>query len=145
MHISLLLIILVIAATIRLLPIQWGLQLSEFDPHIHYRVTKHMVDNGFFAWTTWTDTMSWYPNGLDIPKVVYPGLAGTAALFYQIANALNLAPGPILSSTVYHPLTADPVFNFCVIFPVIMAVLTVLVIYCTDNTLYICSTNLFYI
>ncbi len=129
LHISLLLIILVIAATIRLLPIQWGMQLSEFDPHIHYRVTKYMVDNGFFAWTTWTDTMSWYPNGLNISTVVYPGLAGTAALFYEIANALNLAPGPILSSTVYHPLTADPVFNFCVIFPVIMAVLTVLVIY----------------
>jgi dolichyl-diphosphooligosaccharide--protein glycosyltransferase len=129
LHVSLLLIILVIAATIRLLPIQWGIQLSEFDPHIHYRVTKHMVDNGFFAWTTWTDTMSWYPNGLEISKIVYPGLAGTAALFYQIASALNLAPGPILSSAVYHPLTADPVFNFVVIFPVIMAVLTVLVIY----------------
>ncbi|TRO52998.1 hypothetical protein E2P63_02835 [Candidatus Bathyarchaeota archaeon] len=129
LHVSLLLIILVIAATIRLLPIQWGIQLSEFDPHIHYRVTKHMVDNGFFAWTTWTDTMSWYPNGLDISRIIYPGLAGTAALFYQIASALNLAPGPILSSAVYHPLTADPVFNFVVIFPVIMAVLTVLVIY----------------
>jgi len=129
LHVSLLLIILVIAATIRLLPIQWGIQLSEFDPHIHYRVTKHMVDNGFFAWTTWTDTMSWYPNGLEISKIIYPGLAGTAALFYQIASALNLAPGPILSSAVYHPLTADPVFNFVVIFPVIMAVLTVLVIY----------------
>ena len=129
LHISLLLIILVIAATIRLLPIQWGMQLSEFDPHMHYRVTKNMVDNGFFAWTTWRDSLSWYPNGLDVSKVVYPGLAGTAALFYQIASTLNLAPGPILSSEVYHPLTADPVFNFCIIFPVIMAVLTVLVIY----------------
>jgi len=129
LHISLLLIILVIAAMIRLLPLQWGFQLSEFDPHIHYRLTKHMVDNGFFAWTSWTDSMSWYPNGLSISKSLYPGLAATAAVFYQIANALNLAPAAILSSEVYHPLTADPVFNFCVIFPVIMATLTVLVIY----------------
>jgi dolichyl-diphosphooligosaccharide--protein glycosyltransferase len=129
LHISLLAIILVIAAVIRLLPLRWGFQLSEFDPHIHYRLTKHMVDNGFFAWTSWTDTMSWYPQGYNISGAIFPGLAATAAFFYQIANALNLAPAPILSSTVYHPLTADPVFNFCVLFPVFMAVVTVLVIY----------------
>jgi len=129
MHISLLLIILVIAATIRLLPLRWGFQLSEFDPHIHYRLTKHMVENGFFAWTSWTDYMSWYPQGYDISASIFPGLAATAAFLYQIANALNLAPAPILSSDLYHPLTADPIFNFCIIFPVIMATLTVLVIY----------------
>jgi dolichyl-diphosphooligosaccharide--protein glycosyltransferase len=129
LHISLLLIILVIAATVRLLPLRWGFQLSEFDPHIHYRLTKHMVDNGFFAWTSWTDYMTWYPNGLAVSKSLFPGLAATTAFLYQIANVLNLAPAPILSSGVYHPLTADPVFNFCIIFPVIMATLTVLVIY----------------
>ena len=129
MHISLLLIILVIAATVRLLPLRWGFQLSEFDPHIHYRLTKHMVENGFFAWTSWTDSMSWYPQGYDISGAIFPGLAATAAFLYQIANAVNLAPAPILSSDLYHPLTADPIFNFCIIFPVIMATLTVLVIY----------------
>ncbi|TET24191.1 MAG: hypothetical protein E3J73_08690 [Candidatus Bathyarchaeum sp.] len=129
MHISLLILILVIAATVRLLPLRWGFQLSEFDPHIHYRLTKHMVDNGFFAWTSWTDTMSWYPQGLPVSGALFPGLAATAAFFYQIANALNLAPAPILSSDVYHPLTVDPVFNFVILFPVIMATLTVLVIY----------------
>ena len=129
LHISLLLIILVIAAMIRLLPLQWGFQLSEFDPHMHYRLTKYMVENGFFSWASWIDPMSWYPQGYNISASLFPGLAATAALFYQIANALNLAPAAILSSDVYHPLTADPVFNFCVIFPVIMATLTVLVIY----------------
>ncbi len=129
MYISLLLIILVIAAMIRLLPLRWGFQLSEFDPHIHYRLTRHIVDNGYFAWTSWTDTMSWYPQGLPVAGAVFPGLATTAAFFYQIANAVNLAPAPILSSAVYHPLTVDPVFNFCILFPVIMATLTVLVMY----------------
>ncbi len=129
MHISLLIIILLITALIRLLPLRWGFQLSEFDPHVHYRLTKHMVDNGFFAWTSWIDTMSWHPQGLDVAGAVFPGLAATAAFFYQIANALNLAPAPIFNSNLYHPLTVDPVFNFCIIFPVIMAVLTVLVIY----------------
>ncbi|MEJ2281517.1 MAG: STT3 domain-containing protein [Candidatus Bathyarchaeota archaeon] len=128
-HISLLALILVIAATVRLLPLRWGFDLSEFDPHMHYRLTSYIVDNGFFAWRSWTDTMSWYPYGLDVSSAILPGLATTAAVFYQIANALNLAPGPILSSEVYNPLTADPVFNFVVIFPVIMATITVLVAY----------------
>jgi dolichyl-diphosphooligosaccharide---protein glycosyltransferase len=129
MHIAMLLIILVIAAMIRLLPLRWGFQLSEFDPYMHYRLTNYMVNNGFFSWTSWVDTMSWYPQGLPVGISLNPGLAATAAFFYQIANVLNLAPAPILSSDVYHPLTVDPVFNFCVLFPVIMATLTVLVIY----------------
>ena len=129
LHVSMLLIILVIAATIRLLPMEWGFQLSEFDPYMQYRLASHMVDNGFTSWTTWIDTMSWYPQGLDVGNSLFPGLPATAAVFYQIASALNLAPGPIYSSEIYHPLTADPLFNFCVIFPVIMATLTVFVIY----------------
>ncbi|MDG6222675.1 MAG: hypothetical protein IAX21_05390 [Candidatus Bathyarchaeota archaeon] len=128
-HFSLLAIILVIAATIRLLPLRWGYQLSEFDPHIHYRATKFIVENGLNGYTSWIDPMSWYPGGYDISTAILPGLATTAAVFYQIANALNLAPGPVLGSAVYHPLNADPIFNFCVIFPVIMATLTVLVMY----------------
>jgi dolichyl-diphosphooligosaccharide--protein glycosyltransferase len=129
LHISLLILILVIAAVVRLLPLRWGFQLSEFDPHVHYRLTTYMVNNGFFSWTSWIDTMRWYPQGLDVAGSVFPGLAATAAFFYQIADALNLAPSPILYADLYDPLTIDPVFNFCVIFPVIMAVLTVLVIY----------------
>ena len=129
LHISLLLIILVIAAVIRLLPLRWGYQLSEFDGYMHYRSTSYMVNNGLFAWSSWKDTMSWYPNGIIVSNALYPGLAATAAFFYQIANALNLTPGPIFSSGVYHPLTADPVFNFVVLFPVIMATVTVFVIY----------------
>jgi dolichyl-diphosphooligosaccharide--protein glycosyltransferase len=129
LHISMLVTVLVIAAVIRLLPLRWGMQLSEFDPHFHYRLARHMVDNGLFAWTEWTDMMSWYPYGLNVASLAYPGLAATAATMYQVASALNLAPAPIFSSAVYHPLTADPLFNFCIIFPVIMATLTVLVIY----------------
>jgi len=103
MHISLLLLILFIAFTVRLLPIRWGFNLSEFDPHVQYRQTKYMVENGFFAWASWRDPMRWYP-----------------------VSALGLSPAPMFTS---NPLTVDPIFNFCVIFPVIMATLTCLVIY----------------
>jgi len=126
MHISLLLLILFIAFMVRLLPLRWGFHLSEFDPHYMYRVTKHMVDNGFFAWTSWRDYMSWYPGGRGIARTTYPGLPATAAFFYIILRALGLSPAPMFTS---NPLTTDPLFNFCVIFPVIMATLTCLVIY----------------
>jgi len=126
LHISLLLLILFIAFMVRMLPLRWGFNLSEFDPHFQYRVTKHMVDNGFFAWASWHDYMSWYPNGRHIGYTSFPGLPATAAFFYITASALGLSPAPMLTS---NPLTIDPVFNFCVIFPVIMGTLTCLVIY----------------
>jgi len=125
MHLSLLLLILFIAFMVRLLPLRWGFHLSEFDPHFQYRLTKNMVEEGFFAWTSWRDYMSWYPYGRNMART-YPGLPATAAFFYVIANALGLSPAPMFTS---NPLTVDPIFNFCVIFPIVMAVLTCLVIY----------------
>ncbi len=117
---SLLLLILFLAFMIRLLPIRWGLYLSEFDPHFQYRVTKHAVDNGLFNWATgWSkidpsrDLMSWYPSGRDI-ATAYPGLPLTAASSYLVAHALGLTLN---------------VLEFCVIFPAIMGTLTCLAIY----------------
>jgi dolichyl-diphosphooligosaccharide--protein glycosyltransferase len=126
MHISLLLLILFIASMVRLLPIRWGFHLSEFDPHYQYRITKDMVENGFFNWASWHDYMSWYPYGRNMGTTTYPGLPATAAVMYIILNALGLSPGPMYSS---NPLTTDPIFNLCIIFPVIMGTLTCLVIY----------------
>ena len=128
---SLLSLILFLAFMVRLLPLRWGFYLSEFDPHWHYRLTKHMVDNGLLTWTSgWSmadpsrDMMSWYPWGRDVAATSFPGLALTAAVFYQIANALGFSFN--FSS---NPLVSDPVYNFCVIFPVIMGTLTCLVMY----------------
>jgi dolichyl-diphosphooligosaccharide--protein glycosyltransferase len=126
MHVSLLFLILFIAFTVRLLPLRWGFNLSEFDPHIQYRQTKYMVENGFFAWASWRDPMRWHPYGLHVSRSLFPGLPATAAFLYVIASALGLSPAPMFTS---NPLTVDPIFNFCVIFPVIMATLTCLVIY----------------
>jgi len=125
LHLSILLLILFIAFMVRLLPLRWGFHLSEFDPHFQYRLTKHMVDNGFFAWVSWRDYRSWYPIGMEF-RIGFPGLPATAAFFYIIIRALGLSPAPMFTS---NPLTTDPVFNFCVIFPVIMGTLTCLVMY----------------
>ena len=113
---SLLFLILLLAFMIRLLPMRWGTYLSEFDPHFQYRLTKHMVENGFFgpnSWVYWHDTMSWYPYGHHIARA-FPGLPFAAASLYLILNALGL------------PIT---LLELCVVFPVIMATLTCLVMY----------------
>ncbi len=102
MHISLLLLILFIAFMVRLLPLRWGFHLSEFDPHVQYRQTKYMVENGFFAWASWRDPMRWYPYGLNVPRSLFPGLPATAAFFYVIVSALGLSPAPMFTS---NPLT----------------------------------------
>ena len=118
---SLLFIMLTIAFMIRLLPMRWGTYLSEFDPYWQYRLTKHMVENGPFSWTTgWSTTnpsrdfMSWYPYGRNVARSSFPGLAFTAASSYLVLNALGL------SMTL---------LEFVVLFPAIMGTLTCLVIF----------------
>ncbi len=115
--ISLLFLILLLAFLIRLLPMRWGTYLSEFDPYFQYRVTKHVVENGFSSWASWHDStgwpMSWYPGGRAIYRT-FPGLPFTAAFFYVVSNALGL------------PIT---LLELCVVFPAIMGILTCLVMY----------------
>jgi len=123
---SLLILILILASTIRLLPMRWGYFISEFDPYYQYRLTKDMVENGFLHWTTWQDQMSWWPWGRNVAVTSFPGLPMAAASLYTLFNALGV---PMVSANTGNPLTADPVYNFVVIFPVIMAALTVLAMY----------------
>ena len=125
-HAGILFLVLFLAFAVRLLPIRWGYYLSEFDPHYHYRLARYMVDNGFFAWASWRDDMSWYPWGLNMGRS-YPGLPFTAAFFYSIIKILGI-PFPSSSSSI-HPLASDPLYNLCIIFPVIMGTLTCLVMY----------------
>ena len=114
MQASILSVILFIASIVRLLPIRWGFHLSEFDPYFHYRVANYMVENGFFAWVNWHDYQRWYPYGQNVGRFCFPSLALTAAFFYKIIEALRI---PI------------SLYDFCVIFPVIMGTLTVLITY----------------
>ena len=125
-HAGILLLVLFLAFAVRLLPIRWGFYLSEFDPHFQYRIAKHMVDNGFFAWTSWYDDMSWYPWGFRMGDS-FPGLPFTVAFFYSVMRILGV-PFPSSPSSI-HPLSSDPLYNLCVIFPVIMGTLTCLVMY----------------
>jgi len=126
LQISTLFLILLLAFTIRLLPMRWGYYLSEFDPYWQYRLTKDIVDNGYLHWTTWQDTMSWWPWGRDVAHTSFPGLPLAAATFFNIFNGLGI---PMVPAVTANPLASDPVYNFVVIFPAIMATLACVAIY----------------
>ena len=106
--------ILLIGVLVRILPMRWGYHISEFDPYAHYRSAQYVVDNGFISWLNWRDMQRWYPSGVLVSGKYYPGLAMTAAFTYEILNILAV---PI------------SLYEYCVIFPVIMATLAVLAIY----------------
>jgi dolichyl-diphosphooligosaccharide--protein glycosyltransferase len=110
---SLLLITLFMAFILRMLPIYWGSYLSEFDPYFIFRLTKDMVENGFFHWLNWRDYQVWYPFGQDMSGSE-PGVALTAAVSYSIISALGIQIS---------------LLDYCIIFPVIIGTLTVLAIY----------------
>jgi dolichyl-diphosphooligosaccharide--protein glycosyltransferase len=105
---------------------RWGYYISEFDPYYQYRLTKDIVQNGYLHWTTWQDTMSWWPWGRDVAFTSFPGLPLAAATLYNIFNGLGL---PMAGSYAASPLGSDPVYNFVIIFPVIMATLTCLAMF----------------
>ena len=57
-EIGILAIITVVAALLRILPLQYGAYFTAFDPLFQYRATQHLVENGRGAGGTWIDTMS---------------------------------------------------------------------------------------
>jgi dolichyl-diphosphooligosaccharide---protein glycosyltransferase len=71
------------AFIMRAYPAKYGFYLNEFDPYFDYR-TKYIVDNGIEAYLKWHDTMSWYPEGRNIPATSQSGLHIISALLYQI-------------------------------------------------------------
>ena len=102
------------AALLRSLPLRWGAYLSEFDPYLQYRITDYVVKNGFPAYFSWYDTMSWYPWGRDMVTQNYPGMAFTAAILYLFLQSIGVQV---------------TVLQLCVIFPVILGTATCVVLY----------------
>jgi dolichyl-diphosphooligosaccharide--protein glycosyltransferase len=113
---SALAIILVIALSIRLLPVRWGLELSEFDPYFQYQSTEKIFKDGYSGWLTWTtgEANRWYPIDRSIAGIAYPGLHLTAATLYSVLFVLGV------------PIT---LYDFCIIFPAIFGMLACLVLF----------------
>jgi dolichyl-diphosphooligosaccharide--protein glycosyltransferase len=108
------LVVAVAAALLRSLPLRWGVYLSEFDPYLQYRITEHVVNNGFSSFFSWYDNMSWYPWGRDMTTQAYPGLAFTAAMLYSFVRSIGIQIS---------------VLELTVIFPIIFGTATCIVLY----------------
>ena len=111
---SALFLIFLIALVVRLLPMRWGMALSEFDPYLQYHFTEHVVNKGFLSWVDWRDYQRWYPWGAYVPKTNLPGLPLTAATFYTIISTLGIQIS---------------LKDFCILFSAIMGAITCIALY----------------
>ena len=96
---------------IRSQPIEYGLELNEFDPFFNFRATEYIVENGFSEYFEWRDDKSWYPNGRNISHSSQFMLHTTAAISYQIFGG-NLS-----------------LYDYTILFPAVIGSLTVVVIF----------------
>lgn len=113
-----LVLVAVIAFTVRILPLRWGAYLSEFDPYYHYRVAEHVANN-WNLWFTqsfweWQDPQSWWPGGRDIWGTTPPGLPFTAAITYLLLKLLGFQ---------------TTVMDVCIFFPPVVGAITCLAVY----------------
>ncbi len=116
-----LLLILVIAFTIRVLPMRWeipsgALGLNEFDPFYQYSLVNKMVTDGLLSpyWpTAWINTQQFYPAGLDMSQSL-PSLPMTTAVLYNIVTALGVS---------------IDLMSFCSIMAPLLGTLAVLILY----------------
>jgi dolichyl-diphosphooligosaccharide--protein glycosyltransferase len=113
-EISIIATITIVAALLRILPLQYGAYFTAYDPLFQYRATKYVVENGFSSWWTWHDTLSWYPMGRNVANSAYPGIPFTAAFMFLIQKSMGLNIS---------------LYTVCLFFPVLMAVLTIFTIY----------------
>src|ERR687888_487730 len=123
--IGVLAIVFTTAFIMRSYPGKYGFYLNEFDPYFDYRATKYIVDHGLSAYWKWHDTMSWYPEGRDIPGTSQSGLHIVAAFLYSIfGRGISL-------------------LDFTIILPVVMGSLTTIVIFALVRVIGGTSAGLF--
>jgi len=128
LEISILSLIFIIALAFRVMKVRYGAYMDAFDPLFQYRVTEYIVENGYSAWFTWHDTLSWYPFGRDIATSSYPGIPFTAAFAYQVLHFF----GSDIS-----------VYNTCLYFPAFMGAITCIAMYFLGKELGGTSVGLF--
>jgi dolichyl-diphosphooligosaccharide--protein glycosyltransferase len=119
--------VLIIAALFRIMPLKWGTYYTAYDPFLMYRASEYVAKNGYAAWWSWHDTLSWYPMGRDIPHTVYAGEPFSVVFLYQLANAVGFRIS---------------VYDTGLWFPVLMACLTCLAAYFVGKDLKDNSTGL---
>ena len=106
-----------LACILRMQPLEYGFELTEFDPFFNYRATEFIVENGLPAYLEWNDDLSWHPYGRDVSSSSQVMLHTSSALFYQIFG---------MGSTLY---------DFTIVFPMVVSSLTTIVIFALVRTI----------
>jgi dolichyl-diphosphooligosaccharide--protein glycosyltransferase len=113
------------AFIMRSYPSKYGFYLNEFDPYFDYRATKYIVDHGLNAYFKWHDTLSWYPEGRDVPATSQSGLHIVAAFLYKIFGA------------------GSSLLDFTIMLPVVLGSLTTIVVFAIVRTLWGTTAGMF--
>ncbi|MEM0079091.1 MAG: STT3 domain-containing protein [Nitrososphaerota archaeon] len=95
---TILFLILSIAFFVRILPLRWGIYLSEFDPWMQYKEMMYIVErgwSGFLEFFNWHDYKSWYPYGRDVGRTAFPGVPFLPAFLYNVLKGLGLTVDPL--------------------------------------------------
>jgi len=111
---------------IRSQPADYGYELMEFDPFFNFRATEYIVENGFIEYFDWRDDQSWYLPldtsgiGQEVnPEQFGRDVAGTSQVMLHITAA-----------TTYQIFGGNSsLYDFTILFPVIIGSLTVIVIF----------------
>ena len=98
---------------IRSLPVDYGWELNEFDPFFNYRATQFIVDNGIDAYFQWIDELSWH--GAEVKRNV----SQTSQMMLHLTTA----------TTYWLFGTGGNLYDFTIMFPVIIGSLTAIVIF----------------
>lgn len=96
------------AVTLRLLPIQWGIYLDEFDPYIQFKEMEYLVQNGFSAWFTWFDPTRWAPWGVNVPSQMPLGVPFVGAAVYMFLQFIGVN-APLLDVAAFWPVFSGAV------------------------------------
>jgi len=102
---------------LRAQPLEYGFELTEFDPFFNYSATQFMVENGLPSYLEWNDDLSWHPYGRDVSATSQVMLHTTTAMLYQTFG---------MGSSLY---------DFTIIFPVVVGSLTAIVIFVLVRTI----------
>jgi dolichyl-diphosphooligosaccharide--protein glycosyltransferase len=103
--------------TLRVSPLEYGFELTEFDPFFNYRATQFMVENGLPAYLEWHDDLTWHPYGRDVSATSQVMLHTSTAMLYQVFG---------MGTSLY---------DFTILFPVVICSLATIVIFALVRTI----------
>ena len=98
-------------------PLEYGFELTEYDPFFNYRATEFIIENGLPSYLEWNDDLSWHPHGRIVASTSQIMLHTSAATLYQIFG---------MGSSLY---------DFTIMFPVVISSLTAIVIFALVRTI----------